>query len=55
MPRPYPVELRERAVRASDAYGLDRAAFMFDVGTATLKRWRRLQREAGSLAARPMG
>lgn len=55
MPAPYPVELRERAVHASDVYGLDRAAHLFSVGTATLKRWRRLAREGTSLAARPMG
>lgn len=55
MPRPYPVELRERAVAASDAYGLLRASILFKVGEATLKRWRRRSREAGSLAPSPMG
>lgn len=55
MPRPYPLELRERAVRASDEHGLIWAAVMFDVGTATLKRWRRMGRETGSLQHRPMG
>jgi transposase len=55
MPRPYPVELRERAVAASDAYGLLRASILFKVGEATLKRWRRRSRESGSLAPSPMG
>ena len=55
MPRPYPLELRERAVRASDEHGLIWAAVMFDVGTATLKRWRRMARETGSLQHLPMG
>ena len=55
MPRPYSVELRERAVAASDALGLDRAAFLFQVGTATLKRWRARRRDTGSLAPSPMG
>ena len=41
MPSPYPIELRLRAVHASDVYGLDRAARLFQVGTASLKRWRR--------------
>lgn len=55
MPAPYPVELRERAVAASHAMGLARAAAVFQVGVASLKRWRQLERERGSLAARPMG
>lgn len=41
MPSPYPIELRLRAIHASDVYGLDRAARLFQVGTASLKRWRR--------------
>ena len=44
-----------RAVRASDDHGLDWAAATFDVGTASLKRWRRLYRETGGVEPRPMG
>lgn len=55
MPRPYPIELRERAVAASDIYGLDRAAHLFNIGTASLKRWRARKRETGSLAPSAMG
>jgi transposase/transposase-like protein len=55
MPRPYPVELRERAVEASHRDGLERAAFTFNIGPATLKRWRRLKREHKTLEPRPMG
>ncbi len=55
MPGPYPVELRERAVLASDELGLEHAARVFRLGTATLKRWRRLASESGSVAHRPMG
>lgn len=55
MPGPYPVELRERTVHASDVQGVDRAAHLFQVGTATLKRWRSQLRATGNLAPRPMG
>jgi transposase len=55
MPAPYAVDLRERAVRASDTQGLARAALLFQVGEATPKRWRRRARETGSLAPSPMG
>ena len=55
MPSSYPIELRLRAVHASDVYGLDRAARLFQVGTASLKRWRRLSREHGSPGRRAMG
>jgi transposase len=50
----YSVDLRERLLRAIDA-GLSQAeaARLFGVGTATIARWRRRQRERGTLAPRP--
>jgi transposase len=47
-------DLRERLLRAIDA-GLSQAeaARLFGVGTATIARWRRQQRERGSVAPRP--
>ena len=51
MPNPYPLELRERAVRAyesSDETYLE-VAERFAVGPATLQRWVRRQRETGAL------
>jgi transposase len=50
----YSVDLRERLLGAIDA-GLSQAeaARLFGVGTATIERWRRRQRESGSLAPRP--
>jgi transposase len=49
----YSVDLRERLLRAIDA-GLSQAeaARLFGVGTATIERWRRRQRETGSVAPR---
>lgn len=55
MPGPYPDSLRERAVAASDIHGLDRAAHMFSVGVASLKRWRRLRATTGGVSHRQMG
>jgi len=50
----YSVDLRERLLGAIDA-GLSQAeaARLFGVGTATIERWRRRQRERGTLAPRP--
>src|SRR5688500_17337622 len=50
----YSVDLRERLLGAIDA-GLSQAeaARLFGVGTATIERWRRRQREHGTLAPRP--
>ena len=50
----YSVDLRERLLRAIDA-GLSQAeaARLFGVGTATIARWRRRQRERGSVAPQP--
>jgi transposase len=47
----YSVDLRERLLGAIDA-GLSQAeaARLFGVGTATIERWRRRQRESGSVA-----
>jgi transposase len=41
MPAPYSIELRERVVRARLVAGLrvEEVAALFDVGTATVKRW----------------
>jgi transposase len=49
----YSVDLRERLLGAIDA-GLSQAeaARLFGVGTATIERWRRRQRESGSVAPR---
>lgn len=50
----YSVDLRERLLGAIDAgLRLGEAARLFGVGTATLKRWRRQQRETGNLAPKP--
>jgi transposase len=50
----YSVDLRERLLGAIDA-GLSQAeaARLFGVGTATIERWRRRQRESSSVAPRP--
>jgi transposase len=51
MPNPYPIELRDRAVRAYEA-GEDtceQIAARFEVGVATLERWLRRQRLTGTL------
>ena len=50
----YSVDLRERLLRAIDA-GLSQAeaARLFGVGPATIARWRRRQRERGSVAPQP--
>lgn len=47
-------DLRERLLRAIDA-GLSQteAARLFGVGTSTIKRWRRRQRQTGSVSAWP--
>ena len=49
----YSVDLRERLLGAIDA-GLSQAeaARLFGVGTATIERWRRRQRETGRVAPR---
>src|SRR5689334_12218076 len=57
MPAPYPIELRQRAVRAyesgSESYAV--VAERFSVGIRPLQRWVQLFREAGSVAPLPRG
>ena len=49
----YPVAFRARALALLDAgRSLGEVAELLDVGTATLKRWRRQRRETGSFAPR---
>jgi transposase len=50
----YAVDLRERLLGAIDA-GLSQveAARLFGVGTATIERWGRRQRETGGVVPRP--
>lgn len=56
MPNPYPVALRERAVRAYTAGGTYQAvADQFAVSARTLLRWVQQDRETGSLAPRRKG
>jgi transposase len=55
MPGPHPLSLRRRAVEASDELGLREAARLFQVGTASLKRWRALRLAKGNLEHRAMG
>lgn len=55
MANPYPIALRERAVRA---YEDDTASYLeiaeqFEIGVATLQRWVRRARETGSPAPLP--
>lgn len=54
--RPYPIELRRRAVSAYDEGegSIREIAERFTIGTATLKRWLK-RAEAGCLDASPMG
>jgi transposase len=47
----YPAAFRERALALLDGgRSIGEVADLLDVGTATLKRWRRQRRETGSLA-----
>lgn len=55
MAAPYPTSLRTRAVAHSHLVGVAEAALVFAIGSATLKRWRRLSRDGASLDPRPMG
>src|SRR4051812_44426326 len=54
--RGYSVDLRERVVKACNA-GMteDEAAQVFGVGSASVYRWKALQRETGGLEPRPHG
>jgi transposase len=51
----YSLDLRERVVGAFDAGEMtdEQVAKLFQVGEATVHRWKRLRRETGSLVPRP--
>ena len=51
----YSVDLRERVVAAFDIGDMtdDEVASLFQVGEATVHRWKRLKRETGALVPRP--
>lgn len=50
MQKTYPVAYRERALALlDDGRSLDEVADLLNVGTATLKRWRRRRRETGDV------
>jgi transposase len=53
----YSIDLRERVVTFYEQGGATErdTAALFGVGEATVRRWRRLKRETGSLAAKPVG
>jgi transposase len=57
MAEPYPVELRERVVKAYEAGDGSYAdvGTLFDIGEASVKRWVSRYRAYGSVAARPKG
>ena len=51
----YSVDLRERVVSAFDVGDMtdEQVAVLFQVGEATVHRWKRLKRETGALVPRP--
>ncbi len=53
----YSVDLRERVVAAFDRTGMsdEEAAELFKIGEATVRRWKRLRREKGSLEPKKFG
>jgi len=53
----YSIDLRERVVAAFDRTGMTdkEAAALFKIGEATVRRWRRLRRETGTLEPKPFG
>ena len=53
----YSVYLRERVVAAFDRTGMTdlEAAALFKIGEATVRRWKRLHREKGSLEPKKFG
>jgi transposase len=57
MAEPYPVELRERVVRAYESGdgSYVSVSLLFDVGEASVKRWVGRHRKKGSVAAQPKG
>lgn len=57
MPKAWSEELRVRVVKGVEEHGftIARAAEVFDIGTATVKRWLSLYRETGEVAPLPVG
>ncbi len=56
MVRPLSEDLRRRVVRRVEAgHSVREVAETFGVSTASVVRWSQLQRQTGSVAARPMG
>ena len=57
MPRPYSVDLRERALLACEDGGrcCTQTARRFRIGVSTLHLWRKQARDEGRRAPRPMG
>ena len=57
MAKALPVELRERVVQGVTEKGLTiaAAADLFEVGTASVKRWLALSSRAGMCSRRPWG
>jgi transposase len=57
MAKGYSVDLRKRVMAALDRGGLtdEDAAKLFQIGEATVHRWKRLKRETGALEPRPYG
>ena len=57
MPRPYSVDLRERALLACEegADGCAQIARRFRIGISTLHLWRKQARDEGRRAPRPLG
>ena len=55
MPAPYDVALRKRAVKLSDKVGVEEAAMLLEIGTASIVRWRRKRAKTGSVSPEKMG
>ncbi len=57
MPKAFSEELRIRVVKGVEEHGftIERAAEVFGVGTATVKRWLSLYRKTGGVAPLPVG
>lgn len=56
MPRPYSVDLRERALLACEAAGgCTQIARQFRIGVSTLRLWRQQARDEGRRTPLPMG
>jgi transposase len=56
MVRPYSLDLRERVVRRVEAgHPVREVAATFGVGVSTVVKWSQRKRQAGTVAAKPMG